>query len=720
MRACKTVESRLGLKVEEGVETKLMAKNDTVLLDGIIEQRILDVHPSDRRDEVFEFLAFEQVLKDFDLSRDELESGWVDGRNDGGIDGVFILVNGHLLRDPEVFSWPRRNVEIEVWVLTCKHHDTFQQAPLNSMLASIPELFDLGRERAELLGAYSEEMLHARGLLHLAYRRLSSARPALSVRFAYVSRGDSTTVADNIRARANQLVELAETLFSSCSASFDFVGASELVASYRRIRKFSLSLPVLEYLAREQAGYVVLARLEEFYRFVKDESGALRRYLFDSNVRDYLGQNQVNEDILASLRDPTSPDFWWLNNGVTILATAATALGKTMQLEDIQIVNGLQTTETIFRYFQSGGTDSAGRALLIKIVVSTDAGIRDRIIRATNSQSIVELASLRATDKIQRDIEDILERHEWYYERRKNYYRNIGKPPSRFVTPMYIAAGYVSLIMKNPAIAASLRSRFMRDETSYADVFSERTPLQAWPVIAEVLKRTEEGLSLVRPTKPGAGERFFANWRNLVALLAVAKAFGSFAYSVPDFVGLNVDSVSPALVAELWRFVQRKQGAPKGKQYRNSSFVMDVCRAFALMHGIQGVEVVGRRQLASSHDSKGVVVGQSPKAFFGLSEEFLAQVDAALPQQPWKIGLQARVAKQLGCKKKRVQAAIQKLIDSGRRYPQHNGVVYKLDGAVLAIDPERIRWLLSSPRISGIFSLRFSRRGASRKNKVIV
>jgi hypothetical protein len=91
-----------------------MAKNDTILLDGLIEQRVSDAFPSNRPDEVFEYLGFEQVLKDYDLSREEIESGWVDGRDDGGIDGFYTFINGHLLRDPTNFSWPKRNAEIEV------------------------------------------------------------------------------------------------------------------------------------------------------------------------------------------------------------------------------------------------------------------------------------------------------------------------------------------------------------------------------------------------------------------------------------------------------------------------------------------------------------------------------------------------------------------------------------------------------------------------------
>jgi hypothetical protein len=107
-----------------------VAKNDSILLDGIIDQRLADKLPSGDRGEVFEYFCFEQVLKDFDLSREEVESGWVDGRDDGGIDGVFTFVNGHLLRDPADFSWPKTHAEITTLVLTCKHHDTFQQAPL--------------------------------------------------------------------------------------------------------------------------------------------------------------------------------------------------------------------------------------------------------------------------------------------------------------------------------------------------------------------------------------------------------------------------------------------------------------------------------------------------------------------------------------------------------------------------------------------------------------
>ena len=48
--------------------------------------------------------------------------------------------------------------------------------------------------------------------------------------------------------------------------------------------------------------YVVLSSIKDFYNFISDPQGNLNRYLFDSNVRDYLGLNPVNSDILDSLK----------------------------------------------------------------------------------------------------------------------------------------------------------------------------------------------------------------------------------------------------------------------------------------------------------------------------------------------------------------------------------------------------------------------------------
>ena len=659
-----------------------MAKNDIVLLDGILDQRVAEGLPSHQSDEVFEYLAFEQVLKDHDLSREEIESGWVDGRDDGGVDGFFTIVNGYLLRDPATFAWPKRSATLDVVIITAKHHATFQQAPLNNLLATLPELFDLGREKAELKGRYSDALLKARALFHLAYRRLAAITPALSFRFVYASRGDAAAVAENISARAAQIIEVAQSLFSSSCSTFDFLGATELVSLYRRTKTFSLSLPFVEYLSRSGDGYILLTRLVDYCAFVKDDNGHLRRYLFDSNVRDYLGENRVNEDIGLSLADGRGPEFWWLNNGVTILATGATVLGKVIQLQDVQIVNGLQTTESVFKHFTSGSRESTDKGLLVKVVVSIDTTVRDQIIRATNNQSLVEPQSLHATDKIQRDIEDILERHGWFYERRKNYYRNIGKPPARFVTPMYVAAGFVALVLRNPTVAVGLKSRFMRNPEAYGMVFSDEVRLEVWPAIAEVLKRAEETLERLRP-HGSKGERFLARSRNLLGLLAVARRLGKFSYTIDELIALDKSTLTGEMLLETWKFVKdvRRQGGPKHDD--DIPAADPTCVEVAKQFGLDGIEQIGRRKLP------GFLMKYRVRPDLG-DDAFVELVNEKLPPQPWKPGIHTQVAEQLNAKSSKVAAAIQTLIARGKRLEQHDGVVYDENGKVVAIDTERV------------------------------
>lgn len=160
----------------------------------------------------------------------------------------------------------------------------------------------------------------------------------------------------------------------------------------------------------------------------------MRKYLFDSNVRDFMGINAVNGDILDTLENrKNNEDFWWLNNGITILCSSAVAIGKSITIENVQIVNGLQTSECIYRYFVGDEHEQEDRVVLIKILPCDTIAIADDITRSTNNQTEVMSSSLRATDKIQEDIEDILKKEDMYYERRVNYYVNQGISTEKYI-----------------------------------------------------------------------------------------------------------------------------------------------------------------------------------------------------------------------------------------------------------------------------------------------
>ncbi|KJZ36413.1 AIPR family protein [Pseudomonas fluorescens] len=660
-----------------------MAKNDQILLDGIIDDRVEIKLPSERRDEVFEFLAFEQILKDYALSKDEIESGWVDGRNDGGIDGFYIVINGHILADPESFIWPKSGSQLEIWIVTCKHHDTFKQASLDSLVATISELFDLSLKNTELRGDYSALILKARENLKLAYKKLSSKLTQFSFNFAYASRGDTAAIGESIISRANQIVALTKDSFSSCEAKFVFFGSSELIELYRKKPNYSLELEFNESLSRGEK-YVLLTSLRDYYRFITD-NGALRRYLFDSNVRDFMGANRVNEDIKSTLESEDSPDFWSLNNGVTILTTSASIIGKSIKLDDIQIVNGLQTTESIFRYFESGGQDKTNRSVLVKVIVSTQDYVRDEIIRATNNQTAVELASLHATDKIQRDIEEVLERSDFHYERRTNYYKNLGHPPALIVTPLYLAAGFVSLVLKSPHTAHSLKSRFMRSDESYSMVFSQKAPINVWPKIAAILKFTDNSLEEFRPLGTSANERFLKNWRHVVSFIFVAKILKSFDYSPVELAGFDLNKLDQSEFRKVWEFVLNNYPmTTSGSIHKKKSFYIEISKLASDEFSIPGVERVERIDRLGPPGIK--KSSTEPKS--GL--EFALKLNDKLPPQPWKPGIHRHISRTMKCTISEYFDAVAILISEGLRHTQKDGVVYDSDGDVISFDPDRV------------------------------
>ncbi len=314
----------------------------------------------------------------------------------------------------------------------------------------------------------------------------------------------------------------------------------------------------------------------------------------------------------------------------------------------------------------------------MKVVVSTDVNVRDQIIRATNNQSLVEPQSLRATDKVQRDIEEVLERRGWYYERRKNYFRNIGKPPARFVTPLYIAAGSVALVMRNPDVAGRLKGRFMRNPEGYTKVFSEQIPIDVWPVIADVLKRCEEVLATVRPHGGRQGERFLARSRNLLGLLAVARVLHTFAYSVQDLATFDTSMLTDELLHETWEFVLAVR---RGEELAGDDLPspIGVCRQAAKHFGLDGVGMVGQQ-----------TVPLGPQKHVSVTEAFIERVNQALPPQPWPPGTHFRVAQKLVAKASKVSAAIQELIARGKWHAQRDGVVTDAAGNVVAVDRSRV------------------------------
>jgi AIPR protein len=231
--------------------------------------------------------------------------------------------------------------------------------------------------------------------------------------------------------------------------------------------------------------HVALVKLADYFQFIKDEKSQLRTNFFDTNVRDYQGDADVNKAIGETLLTGKE-QFWWLNNGITIVTPKIGGHEHELVVDDPQIVNGLQTSQKIFDHFTSHTelvkTDT--RELLIRVIQVNDSKTQDDIIEATNSQTKVAPSSFWATKTIHRDIETIFTNEGLFYDRRKNSYRRKGIPLDRVVGIAELAQVVAAVLLQEPDHARARPARYFKDKKLRDKIFSDKYDIGVYAICA--------------------------------------------------------------------------------------------------------------------------------------------------------------------------------------------------------------------------------------------
>lgn len=235
-----------------------------------------------------------------------------------------------------------------------------------------------------------------------------------------------------------------------------------------------MTIDVSKQFTTNHGSAVCWVRLKSFADFLTDDRGAIRRSILEPNVRDYQGKrNAVNPDIRNSLSDSDIREFWWFNNGITVLATQCSLTGDKLTVERPEIVNGLQTSQEIFAYFKENPEAADSRNVLVRVIVPPDDHIRSRITKATNFQTPVNQLSLHATDQIHFDIEEKLKLYDLFYDRRKDEYRELRKPISKIISIRTLARTVIAILLQRPDDARARPQSLLNNNTQYNSIFND-------------------------------------------------------------------------------------------------------------------------------------------------------------------------------------------------------------------------------------------------------
>jgi hypothetical protein len=545
-----------------------MSQNDLIVL-AKHHQQWLDSRGAGFSQEVdpFVYYCFEQFLKQFDLSDEELELGVTDGSLDGGVDGLYFLVDGELVRDDTELD-PKTANTVDVILFQVKNKESgFQPLEVDKLLLAVDDLFDLSRHPQTMKSKYNPQILGLMQLFRDKYQLIATGFPKVNVTVDYITRADGEQPNDSaLSSAAKVIAKVKSHLKSDCA--FNFINAQALLQQLQVRMPSTRTLAWFDSPLQTDDGYIGLVSLDAYYKFITDDD-VLARRIFESNVRGWQGSTIVNKQIQRTLEKDPGINFWLLNNGITILTTEGGLAGpKRLNLRDARVVNGLQTSRAIYEFFRTSPPSSEHRTILVRVIETKKPDVFNAVVRATNSQNKMPAASLRSTDLIHGHIEVLFKSYDLYYDQRKGVHKDEGRPVAKIVSVIEVLQAVVAVILQRPDDSRARPGTYLTDEGKYQAVFgSDKFNLLVYLKCTQLLRRVDSYLA----SQPDLERSDRTNIRFYVASMLACEVTGTFP-PTPDAVAkIDIEKINNNALewsfATVWKKFQklgRDDGAAKG------------------------------------------------------------------------------------------------------------------------------------------------------------
>lgn len=543
-------------------------------MENLIEQEFLNNDNYSSISDYFEFFSASQILKNQGLSDDEVDNGIVGKGLDGGCDSIYLFLN-NLLITPDVvehISAPKDSI-LEMIIIQSKKTTSFGEDAVMKWKTISGNLLDLSKTTTDFTARYNADVLEAFTTFRDTYTRLITSRVKLKFRFYYATL--ASELHPNVIKQAEELKETIKGLFPNAVVEVTFVDSDALFDMYNAVIENRVNLKFADIpISPNQKNYIALVDLKSYFNFIVNDEGDVRKSFFDSNVRDYQGKNNVNSSISETLHRADDNDFWWLNNGVTVLATEATLVNnRELQIVNPEIVNGLQTSMEIYNYFSENreALESEKRSILLRIIVPDNEESRDQIIFATNNQTNIPKATLRVTDPIHLQIEMYFKSRGLFYDRRKNYYKNQGRKPAEIVGVSFLAQCLITIFLKKPDYARARPSTLLNDEKTYNELYEKNNDLEVFYRVALLGKKIQKNVR--SGSDYSSAEKSDILYYVLYAV--IADVLGKKNITPADIKNLDMDSVTDTLIEDIRNRVYEiyKQHGGNGRVAKSAEFI---------------------------------------------------------------------------------------------------------------------------------------------------
>jgi cold shock CspA family protein len=381
----------------------------------------------------------------------------VDGGQDTGLDAIAITINDRLVTSCDDVDYLCKNgsIEVDFVFVQSKTSPKFDGGDMSNFVFGVRNFFSPTPTVApnEFIASFKE-------IKDYIYKdKVMKLHRAPTLRLFYASTGKWTND-EYLNGRIQPDLDALRATSLFTDVRFSALDADKLKTIYRELRQSvekevtfekHTILPKIEKVAE---AYLGILPLSEFLKLITDDDGEIQKSLFYDNVRDFQGDNSVNSEIAATLKDPiSSGNFVLLNNGVTVVAKQIRKIGESFRVSDYQIVNGCQTSHVLHLNRHAHG---ASIFVPIKLIVTNDPEVTNQIIKATNRQTAVTLEAFESLRAFHRTLEEFYnsfgtdDKKRLFYERRSKQYSYTDTPQTSIITLAAQAKSYLGMFLNEP------------------------------------------------------------------------------------------------------------------------------------------------------------------------------------------------------------------------------------------------------------------------------
>ena len=494
------------------------------------------------------------------ISVEEAMESCVDGGNDGGIDNILIFVNDMLIKTKEDYEKLNiiRNPQniLEIFIMQNKKTSGFSPDALNKLCVTFQNIFDEKFNNEELEKNYNFDLIEQ----ILLFRRIMEDIPnfytdKISMNFIYSTMSKNVVISEHVLNSQELLIEHIKNNMCIDNVHVIYNGIKELKKLYDIGFSSSVQLKIKNmisdtYVDENNEACIILSTIDNYYEFLSSEEDELKEYLFEANIRDFQEKNNnVNEEILRTLNEQSNVDFWWLNNGITILVEDLEIKPKSLILTMPRIVNGLQTSYCIYENKKDIPPlfkIKDERCVLIKVIKTSNEKIMENIIFATNNQTPINTADLIANNSIQKNIEEYFKNKGYFYERRNNFYKRKREiDPSKIITKSTLFQCAMAVIEKSPSIARN-NPKTIIYESNYSSLFNENIDIEIYFNIYKIYESLLDYIKSISKNEDPLNNKYgtsIVSFKLHLLLISVIIILNNNEYSVKELkaIDLNIE-----------------------------------------------------------------------------------------------------------------------------------------------------------------------------------